>query len=700
MKVKMLFVVLFLAGGLFEMLAQESKNEKAALEYIKLHAEEFKINPNHGFKLRFVRKGKAGETLRFQQMLNDVPVFESEFVVNFNNNNEVAFTSNSYKKDIQIIDTKPTVTKEKAIEIADSKLNYNRAVTLQNIDLYVYDFNGVTKLVYRTITHAEDLVGSWEVLIDAKTAEVLSVKDVSIRCGKECKENHTHDFVNNVDNLEKKKKKVFSAVEENNAFVFTTGTAMVFLSDPLSAAGVSYGGQYVDNNDATNASLDATRVTVNLPEIENISGTYKLKSSYVEIKDIEAPNKGLFTQSTPNFLFNRNQDGFEAANVFYHLDNNMRYINETLGVNCRPYLHSGVLWFDPSGFNGDDNSRYSGAGNDLSFGEGGVDDGEDGDVIWHELGHGLHDWMTGGSGLSQVNGLSEGCGDYWAQSNSRSLNQWNSSNAAYHYMFNWDGHNEFWGGRTTNYGATYPGGLVGQIHTDGQIWATVLMKIWDVLGRTKTDTAFLEGLALTNSSTNQNQAAIAVRQAAINMNYSCADVKVMTEKFSAAGYSMPALPLTINCPSNQTVNADGSGNYVLPSFASLTNVINSNCNATVTQSPAVGTTVGVGAHTITMSGSGTVNCNFTLVVEAGFGNEGLIKASEIILYPNPASSSITIKGSFDSLEKIQVYNMLGQVVMDGIVSGDETTLNVANLSSGVYTINFVDSNVSVRFVKE
>lgn len=697
MKTKVLLVVLFLAGILFEVNAQESKNETIALEYIKSHAEEFQINPKHGFKLHFVRKGKAGETLRFQQMLNNVPVFESEFVVNFNNNNEIAFTSNSYNKNIQDINTVASISSESAVAIADKKLDYNDVVTFQESKLYVYDLDSKTKLVYRVVTKAKDLLGSWEVIVDANTSEVLSAKDIAIYCGKDCKETHRHNLRNTI---EKKKKKVFLPVEENNAFAFTTGTAMVFLSDPLSAAAVPYGGQYIDNNDATNASLDAARVTVNLPEIENISGTYKLKSSYVEIKDIEAPNKGLFTQATPNFQFNRNQDGFEAANVFYHTDNSLRYINETLGVSCLQNVnatHLNVLWFDPSGENGADNSHYSYG--ELVFGEGGVDDGEDGDVIWHELGHGLHDWLTGGN-LSQVNGLSEGSGDYWAQSHSRALNQWATTDAAYHYMFSWDGHNEYWGGRTTNYGATYPGGLVGQIHADGQIWATVLMRIWDVLGRVKTDTAFLEGLALTNGSTNQNQAAIAVRQAAINMNYSCADVKVMTEKFSAVGYTMPAIPLTINCPGTQTVNADGSGNYVLPSFTSLTNAINSNCDATVTQSPAVGTTVGVGSHLITMTANGSVNCNFTLVVEAALGNEGFIKASEILLYPNPASSSITIKGEFDNLEKIQVYNMLGQVVMNGVISGNETTLNVSKLSNGVYTINFLDSNVSVKFVKE
>jgi len=87
---------------------------------------------------------------------------------------------------------------------------------------------------------------------------------------------------------------------------------------------------------------------------------------------------------------------------------------------------------------GDDNSYYSNGR--LVFGEGGVDDAEDADVVLHELGHGLHDWLTNGS-LSQVQGLSEGCGDYWAQSYSRSLGQWPLSAPAYNWMFSWDGHN-------------------------------------------------------------------------------------------------------------------------------------------------------------------------------------------------------------------------------------------------------------------
>jgi predicted small secreted protein len=696
MKLKLLSVALLSLFFITNGYAQSSPNEKNALEYIKNHASEFKIKENDNFSLRFVRNSLAGETLRFQHMINNVPVYNSEIVINFNKNNEVAFSSTSYNESVNAINTQPSISSEVAVNLADKQLNYNEAVTFQESKLYVYDFNGTTKLVYRVVTSAEDLMGSWEAIIDANTSDVLSLKDVAIYCGTECTDSHNH-----LPQTKATKAKHFAKVETTSALAFETGTAMVFLSDPLSGAGVTYGGNYVDGNgqgDTDTAELNAQRVLVNLPQVENVSGTYKLKSSYVEIKNLENPNKGLFTQANANFLFTRSQDGFEAANVFYHTDNSLRYINETLGVTCLPLTNAGVLWFDPSGANGADNSYYTNGR--VVFGEGCVDDGEDGDVIWHELAHGLHDWITGGS-LSQVNGLSEGTGDYWAQSHSRALGQWTSAQPAYHWMFSWDGHNPCWGGRTTNYGALYPGGLVGQVHTDGQIWATVNMKIWDVLGRTKTDTAFLEGLAMTNSSTNQQNAAIAVRQAAINMNYSCADVKVMTEKYTAAGYTMPAIPLTINCPGTQTVIANGAGNYVVPSFASITNAINSNCNAVVTQTPAIGSTVAVGSHTVTMTAtSGTaVNCNFTLIVQAPLGLDDVVRSS-IVIYPNPAKSNITIKGDFTNAEKISVYNMLGQKVMDSLVSGSESNVDISKLSNGIYTIQFNDSKATYKFVKE
>ncbi len=379
----------------------------------------------------------------------------------------------------------------------------------------------------------------------------------------------------------------------------------------------------------------------------------------------------------------------------------MRYINETLGISLVSRFNSGVILYDPSAFNGGDNSSYGGG--ILKFGEGGVDDAEDADVIIHELGHGIHDWITNGS-LSQVNGLSEGSGDYWAQSYSRSLNQWSSSVPSYHFMFHWDGHNEFWGGRTTNTTATYPGGLTGSVHGDGQIWSTSLMRIFDIIGREKTDKAFLEGLAMTSSSTNQQQAAIAVRQAAINMNYSCSDINVFTTQFTATGYTLPAIPLQVNCPGDIAVASNPTtNNFTIPDYTGMANAINNDCNAVVSQSPAVGTVVTDGMHQITItasSGGSTVNCTFNLTVDATLSIDEFDIKNSISIYPNPANNIITIDRKVNTPEEIEIYSVLGTKVMSKTLHKISTTVNISDLSRGVYFISFKNESKSFKFIKK
>lgn len=515
-------------SGLF---AQESSLEAPAQKWISENSRNLGIQSFSELKLNFVRKGNSGETLRFQQMIKDVPVFQSEIVIHFNKEGRITYTgAESLKKEVKEISTVPSFSSSEALKKAHKASNSKGDITHEESKLFVYVTDqGDTKLVYRVITNSFENPGDWETIIDAQTGEVISVKDVS--------------FKHNDNDHEKKTGKKSKQVTEITKTALATGSGYIFNPDPLSKMQVAYAGQYVDGSDATNASLDAARTLVTIPELELAAGVYKLKGTYVEIAELEAPAKGLFTQASNQFLFNRNDDGFEAVNAYWHLDNNLRYINATLGILCKPTQNGGVLRFDPHGFNGTDNSHYVGSTQILAFGEGGVDDAEDADVVLHELGHGIHHWLTNGS-LSQVNGLSEGCGDYWAQSYSRSLNQWQSSDAAYHWMFNWDGHNPFWAGRITNYTATYPGGLTGSIHTDGQIWASALMRIYNQIGREKTDRAFLEGLALTNSSTNQQNAAIAFRQAAIDMlgqfGFTCGDITIITQEFTNTGYVLPA----------------------------------------------------------------------------------------------------------------------------------------------------------------
>ena len=691
MKLQLHFATLALTIISFSGFAQVSERDAEARLWIKANETKLHINPNDTFSLRAVRKTQAGETLRFQQLKNGIAVFDAEILIHFSPEGEISHTDSTYDSQATNINATPAISKENAIAISNEALKVDSAISFQECKLFVYNKLNGTKLVYRVVTDSFSKTGSWETIVDAQTGAVLSTKDIAYYYGQHAKKN---------------------SVKKNTApmapLAFTTGTGMVFNPDPLSQVGVSYAapynspasGAYPNDTDAANTSLNNARVSVALPEIDLTAGVYKLKSTYAEIKELGAPAKGLFTQATPDFNFTRSQDGFEAVNAFYHIDKSLRYINVTLGIPCVPYqaANAGVLFFDPHAESGADNSHYTNG--QLYFGEGGVDDAEDADVVLHELGHGIHDWITGG-GLSQVNGLSEGCGDYWAVSYSRSLNQWDSSDPQYNWVFSWDGHNEWWDGRVTDYGATYPGGLVNQIHTDGQIWATALMTIWDVLGREKTDKAFLNGLDLTTSSTNQQNAAIAVRTAARNMNYPCADISVITQKFTDAGYTMPSLVLQMNAIANQTVTADASNTYTLPSYAALANPITNNCDAALTQNPVVGTVLAPAVYTITMtatSGS-SITRTFQLTVNPFLGIEDNVK-NQFVLYPNPAANVLNVKGDFDSEESVTIYNMLGQTVLTKAITTNEESIDITSLAKGIYNVYFNNAKVAYKFIKE
>jgi Zn-dependent metalloprotease len=531
MKQKLLYF--FIAALCFAKLTlAQNANEEIAENWIKNNSKKLDIQPEHDFKMLFNRKGPSGETLRYYQMVNDVQVYDAELTIHINTLGDVSYTASTYDKTIYSINTTPDISVNTAINTAVNHLKVDDGIAFQKEKLFVYNHNGATKLVHQIIIEpAATPVGSWEVIVDAKNGDILSSEDKA--------------FYYNHHNKEKRKKKKEN--KNNSSIVKANATGYVYLADPLSDTGNQYGGSFVDGNgqgDTNNAALEAARSNVTLLDLTISGGEYTLDGPFASIVDSENPKNGFYSQVSSAFDFNRNDDGFEAVNTYYHVDKSMRYINNTLGITLMPYQYSGGVRYDPHGLNGSDNSHYSPGSGQIAFGEGCVDDAEDADVIIHELGHGIHGWLTNGSTAGQ---FGEGSGDYWAQSYSRSLNQWSSGDAEFHYMFHWDGHNPCWGGRITNSTKVYPTNIVNQVHSDGEIWSAALMEIFDIIGRTKTDAAFLEGLANTNSGSNQQDAARAVRQAAMDMvlagqyGMTCADVDVFTARFSARGYSMPAL---------------------------------------------------------------------------------------------------------------------------------------------------------------
>jgi hypothetical protein len=475
-----------------------------------------------GLRLHAVRTDATGTVVRLRQTWKGLPVNKNaEITIHISRDNIVDFVMNGFQYGIDLQDTEAIVTAADARRmIMDRFGSLAGRVEHETSELMVLRHMDMDYLVHRINIEMNELPGEWEALVDAKTGAVLKLEDIS---------HYRHA---------KGGDKTRTPAASSQLLV--NGTGNVFDPDPLTTATQPYGGSYVDGSDANAAVLTAQLKSRNLLDITFSAGNHSLVGPWAEILDFEAPNKGLFIQPSSTFAFDRVDDAFEAVNCYYHIDTEMRYLNTTLGLNIHPYQYAGGVQYDPSGFNGADNSHYLSGSGRLAFGEGGVDDAEDADVIVHELGHGLHDWVTAG-GLSQVNGLSEGSGDYAAGSYSRAIGFWNSSDAAFQWTFNWDGHNPFWPGRILNYGAVYPGGLTGQIHTDGQIWATATMKIWDDIGAQKSDKAFWSGLGLTNSGTNQNDAANAVFTASGNLGYTFAERTAIRNRFVAAGYTLPPL---------------------------------------------------------------------------------------------------------------------------------------------------------------
>ncbi|MFT5056534.1 MAG: hypothetical protein ACI80H_001249 [Pseudoalteromonas distincta] len=277
----------------------------------------------------------------------------------------------------------------------------------------------------------------------------------------------------------------------------TTLFSKVFMVNPINSADTSYGGNFIDNKDSTNSSLDAQLVWVSNPaKVEN--GIYFLESEFLSFEDISAPTDLPFTLSNDSASFTRDEDEFEYMNVYFHINTFGEYVN-SLGYDALTQL----LKVDVHAFGGADNSAYDPFDHTLQFGDGGVDDAEDGEVIIHEFTHSLSEiaspFNTEGT---QRKAMEEGTCDYFAKSYSRSIND-NTPNR----VFSWDGHNPFWDGFGINTKRAYPQDLANSKDGDRDIWSSALMCGHDFIGRLPMDSLVLEHLYYQGANTTMPQMA-------------------------------------------------------------------------------------------------------------------------------------------------------------------------------------------------
>ncbi|MFT5724572.1 MAG: hypothetical protein ACI9JN_001691 [Bacteroidia bacterium] len=266
--------------------------------------------------------------------------------------------------------------------------------------------------------------------------------------------------------------------------------AQVFLVNPLNTAERNYGSPYIDSSDLDVPQLNAERKWVNMAvHFEN--NKFSLKTDRYYFGHISNPTTAPTTTTTDTFSFLRSQHQFEDVNAFYHITNMSNYVDSLGFESALP----DALIIDAHGYNGGDFSsfNYGVLPIELEFGEGGVDDAEDGEIVVHEFSHALA-FIAGGdsySGDRDRAAMEEGNADYFSTSYSKSYTDY-----AWDTVFNWD-----WGPLPKDVPdiligtlLQYPQDMTGNTNADREMWSTPLMCLYDKIGRGPSDSLVLEHL--------------------------------------------------------------------------------------------------------------------------------------------------------------------------------------------------------------
>lgn len=489
-----------------------------ALDFLRSHADELGLDaadPAAGLELAYEKPSPSGTHLRWNQHVAGVPVWRSEIVVKVSNG-AVSSVHNNLRPRFRLV-TQPAFDAARAVEIGVATIQPSgRPLGDYAAELSVVQLaSGQPRLVYRVEVPNEEPMGDWLVLVDARTGAVLGAED---------------------------------------RLVYATGTGQVFDPDPESKTGIT---NLPDNNDSNSGIPFPGAYDIRtLLDITLSAGVYSLSGPFARMIDFESPTGAPVTATHPDsFRYQREAPGLEDVLVYFHIDSYQRYL-QGLGFTA---ANNRVQELDAHGLNGADNSHYVLASRRIAFGEGGVDDAEDADVVIHEYGHAIqHDIIPGWGGGHQ-GAMGEGFGDYIAGGYSRALYPNHEPN----FMFNWDGHNEFWPGRLLiDPTKHYPENCCDGVHASGTLWCSGLMDAQEELGRTVMDRLVIDHHFAMGTSATMADAANQILQSDIDL-YGGAHLQTLVQVFDQWGFvdAEDFLPTISHAPLTDT--EDTAGPYVI-----------------------------------------------------------------------------------------------------------------------------------------
>lgn len=445
--------------------------------------------------LRFeqVTESLGGKAVLFQQHFDGTPIHGAWVAVHINKEHRIFLVVN---------DTVPATTLEKKIgkrkaghilssgqidTIAASKAEEHGtlATEIQKEDM-LYAMKGTFRPVWKVKFGTEKPAGSWILFIDKTTGHVI---------------------------------------DERNVLRKSIGKGKVFMPNPVVTLNRD---DLLDLTDSGQAVFGPAYKTVQLKDLE--PGGY-LKGPYADSTKTKNPANS----PSLDFRFTRDNDHFEEVMTYYHIDKAQRYI-QSLGFTGSKAILNRPIKVNAHGTK-DDNSYYdpSPGRHDITYGDGGVDDAEDADVLIHEYGHAVQDAIVPGFGQkTEGRAMGEGFGDYLAgtlyckyKKGERKLK-----------LGEWDAKG-YQGGpseclRRLDSTKHYPEDMEGEEHADGVIWSACLWRVRKLLGATKADTVILESHFYLSQYSDFRDGAEAIIMAEKNL-YGGKRTKTLTKIFRGCG---------------------------------------------------------------------------------------------------------------------------------------------------------------------
>ncbi len=424
----------------------------------------------------------VGQHFTFQQLYKDIPIYGGKIRVHVNRKGTIVsiFETTFPSKVLESIPISKSEQQDLIHKISTKYINKNNLITKNTILNLIWFFEKKNQATLAAkIKASSKLANAFGEHMINSAGNLLFFRDLRT---------YYHAHKHNSSCVSKQKTAQIEAKSRVKA------EALVFMPDPITSSGKQYGlnGQYIDSEDADRPELNAERVAVEI-DVKFSGNQYLLENDYVKIIDFAPPFIPVVRPTTPSFKYTRSESGFEDVNAYYHINTFRAYVQGLQqGERSFESIVNERIDIDTHAENGEDRSFYNFANvHRISFGEGGIDDAEDADVIIHEYGHAMSNTACFNCNFGfQRKAIDEALGDYFATSYSRNIKEYN-----WEKMFSWDGHNVFFEGRNLDNNKRYPDDVDSSTwHLTGEIWGATLMDVWEELGREVTDMLVLASL--------------------------------------------------------------------------------------------------------------------------------------------------------------------------------------------------------------